>query len=123
MQSNILTEALHKIITIGLTDNDKYCRCCGTWLKAKNDLDSHDKAFACGIAVSALKQYSRRDPDNNSNTNLIDKLANRLSGMDSETWEVWKAMPYKTKSLPNTHSPESLKNEAIEILNLIENSK
>lgn len=114
-----LIEALKKIIVLGLSQNDLYCRTCGTWLKGRNDIQGHNKAFACGIAVSAITELSKTVTTDSIKEMLIEKVSNRLSGMTTEDWEAWKAQPYKTKHLARIDSPESLRNEAIEIITLI----
>ena|SRR5579863_9453708 len=118
-----LIEALKKIVVLGLSQNDLYCRTCGTWLKGRNDLEGHNKAFACGIAVSAIKDAAKTMSTDNIKEMLIDRVANRLSGMPSGEWEFWKAQPFKTKTFTIVHSPESLKNEAIDLISIINDNQ
>jgi hypothetical protein len=115
-----ILNGLRRISNLGLSDRDSYCKTCGTWLKSKNDLDGHNKAFACGIANDLLNKWSKRK-SLLDDKNLIDKIAQRLSMLPEQEWNDWKAKPFQVRMGMTQSTSEQYINDAIEILKIFEN--
>ena len=116
---NIL-EGLRRIVSLGMNPNDLYCKICGTWLKTRNDPDSHNTGYACGIANKLLKEWSKRK-SLLDNKDLIDKIAQRIAALPEQDWIEWKAKPFQVKLGMQSSTAESYINDAVEIIKIFEN--
>lgn len=118
---NDILNGLRQIITLGMNNNDTYCRTCGTWLKSRNDLDGHTQSQACGIANKLLKDYTKRKTLLD-NKDLIDKIAQRLSMLTEQEWNDWKSKPFQVRhGTIQQSTAESYINDAVEIIKIFEN--
>lgn len=99
--------------------NDLYCRTCHSWLKARNDIDGHSKNDPCGIAAQLIKEWAQRKSISDNNE-LINRIAQRLSGLPTQEWEDWQGRPFQIKINNKSSSPESYKNEAVDVIKIME---